>query len=59
MVENNIKFVREKSKAREYIKDDWSYHYNMVKPDKQGCDCILKAYYQTIEELDTVMYETI
>lgn len=59
MVENNSKFVRGKSKAREYIEDDWAYHYDMVKLDKLGCDYILKIPYQSLEELDAIAHEII
>jgi DNA invertase Pin-like site-specific DNA recombinase len=56
-VENNSKFVRGKSKAREYIEDDWAYHYDMIKPDQKGCDYILKVPYRTMTELEDCVYE--
>lgn len=59
MVENNSKFVRGKSKAREYIEDDWSYHYDMAKPEANGSDYILKVPYSSMEELEETVYEII
>jgi len=57
MVENNSKFVRGKTKAREYIEENWTAHYDMTKPEKNGWDYILKVPYTSMEELEDTVYE--
>jgi DNA invertase Pin-like site-specific DNA recombinase len=59
LVENNSKFVRGKTRAREYIEDDWAHHYDMVKTEKNGCDYVLKVPYSSMEELDAAVYEIV
>src|SRR5208283_2212270 len=59
MVENNSKFVRGKSRAREEIERGVLSHFAMEKTDKQGHEYILSIPYTTNEELDRIIYEDI
>ena len=59
MVENNSKFVRGKSRAREEIERGVLSHFAMEKTDKQGHEYILSIPYTTDEELDKIIYEDI
>ena len=56
-VENNSKFVRGKSKAREYIEDEWISQYDMFKPEKDGWDYILKVTYSSPKDLEETVYD--
>lgn len=57
MIENNSKFVRGKTKAREYIEDDWKIKYDMNKLEKDGWSYILKVQYESMDELEETVYE--
>ena len=56
-VENNSKFVRGKTKAREYIEDEWISQYDMFKPEKDGWDYILKVPYSSQKDLEETVCE--
>jgi len=51
-VENNSKFVRDKSKVRKNIEDFILSEYNMKKPDKDGWEYELTIPYEDDNELD-------
>ena len=58
-VENNSKFVRGKTKAREEIEQYVLSHYQMEKPEKNGWEYVLSIPYHTDEELDAIIYRDI
>jgi len=58
-VENNSKFVRGKSKARDEIEQYVLSRFAMEKPDKKGWEYVLSIPYTTDEELDRIIYEEI
>jgi DNA invertase Pin-like site-specific DNA recombinase len=58
-VENNNKFVRGKSKAREEIERYVLSHYSMEKPNKNDWEYILSIPYTTEEELENIIYRDI
>ena len=58
-VENNNKFVRGKSKAREEIEGRVLGHFGMEKTTKDGYEYILSIPYTTDEELDQTIYDEI
>ena len=58
-VENNSKFVRGKTKAREEIERYVLSHYHLEKPQKDGWEYVLAIPYQTDEELETIIYRDI
>jgi hypothetical protein len=58
-VENNSKFVRGKTKAREEIEQYVLSHYHLEKPRKDGWEYVLSIPYHTDEELDEIIYRDI
>jgi len=58
-VENNNKFVRGKSRAREEIERSLLSRFAMEKTDKHGWNYVLSIPYTTDEELDRIIYEDI
>jgi DNA invertase Pin-like site-specific DNA recombinase len=58
-VENNNKFVRGKSKAREEIERRVLGQFGMEKTSKVGSEYILSIPYTTDEELDRTIYDEI
>jgi DNA invertase Pin-like site-specific DNA recombinase len=58
-VENNSKFVRGKSRAREEIERDLLSRFSMEKTDKNGWEYILSIPYTTDEELDKIIHDEI
>jgi len=58
-VENNSKFVRGKSKARDEIEQYVLSRFAMEKLDKKGWEYVLSIPYTTDEELDRIIYEEI
>jgi DNA invertase Pin-like site-specific DNA recombinase len=54
-VENNSKFVRDKTKARREIEQDVLRRYDMKKPYTDGWEYILTIPYDTDEELDLII----
>ncbi len=58
-VENNSKFVRGKSRARDDIERLVLARYQMQKPTKDSWDYLLLVPYQTKEELDRTIHDSI
>lgn len=56
-VENNNKFVRGKTRARQAIEDFVLRQYAMEKPDKNGWEYILTLSYQSQDKLDDIINE--
>ena len=58
-VENNSKFVRGKSRAKEEIERCVLSHFAMEKPNKSRCEYVLSISYATEQELDRIIYSEI
>jgi hypothetical protein len=58
-MENNGKFVRRKSRAREEIERRVLSRYSMENPDKKRGEYPLSIPYTTDEELDRIIYNEI
>ncbi|MBF0510019.1 MAG: hypothetical protein HQK57_13985 [Deltaproteobacteria bacterium] len=56
-VENNSKFVRGKTKAREDIERFVLREYNMKKPEKDGWEYELTIPYENDADLDKTIYD--
>jgi hypothetical protein len=56
-VENNNKYVRGKTRARQMIEDFVLSQYAMEKPDKNGWQYILTIPYRTQDDPDAAIYE--
>ena len=57
LVERNSKFVRGKKKVLEDIEDYVLPYYEMVKPDKDGCEYELKITYENEDDLENTIHD--
>ena len=58
-VENNNKYIRGKTKARNEIEQWVLSRYQMTKDRPDGCEYELAIPYQTDAELDAIIYDDI